>query len=206
MTKQCSGRQPSLASSRTSISPRRTRTRRPARRSSPLSAIPPPRLHSSEFLRARMTFSQCSTDLKREMAQLGLHRRRPAVRPPPPARPHQQDPQRMHVSLNHHLSLILDSLNCSRAHVVVFPHARSFLWGVVVILTVVIESYQGLVVQRVFLGLLEVRIYRPLSSGLNLTRLARLAVVRLAGFRHDHDAMVQARGASCSPWHLVSSV
>lgn len=30
-----------------------------------------------------------------------------------------------------------------------------FLWGVVVILTVVIESYQGLVVQRVFLGLLE---------------------------------------------------
>ena len=153
-----------------------------------------------------MTFSQCSTDLKREMAQLGLHRRRPAVRPPPPARPHQQDPQRMHVSLNHHLSLILDSLNCSRAHVVVFPHARSFLWGVVVILTVVIESYQGLVVQRVFLGLLEVRIYRPLSSGLNLTRLARLAVVRLAGFRHDHDAMVQARGASCSPWHLVSSV
>lgn len=37
------------------------------------------------------------------------------------------------------------------------PSLDSFLWGVVVILTVVIESYEGLVVQRVFLGFLEVR-------------------------------------------------
>jgi hypothetical protein len=51
---------------------------------------------------------------------------------------------------------MLGYLDCSRAHVVVFPNLGSFLWGVVVILTVVIESYQGLVVQRVFLGLLEV--------------------------------------------------
>lgn len=41
-----------------------------------------------------------------------------------------------------------------------FPIAKAlsliiFLWGVTVILTVVVKDYKGLIVQRVFLGLLE---------------------------------------------------
>lgn len=53
-----------------------------------------------------------------------------------------------------HYARLLDC-SCADANL---PDLRSFLWGVVVILTVVIESYQGLVVQRVFLGVLEVGI------------------------------------------------
>ncbi len=48
------------------------------------------------------------------------------------------------------MALIFARVQLARAAAIVV-----FLWGVVCILTVVVQNYQGLVVQRVFLGLME---------------------------------------------------
>ena len=38
-----------------------------------------------------------------------------------------------------------------------------FIWGVVCLLTITVTNYPGLVTQRIFLGLVEVRLYPLLS-------------------------------------------
>lgn len=57
-----------------------------------------------------------------------------------------------------------------------------FIWGVVCILTVVVTSYKGLIVQRVFLGLMEVSFaYQGTVDD---------AVFRIPWIRHGHFALV----------------
>ena len=60
-----------------------------------------------------------------------------------------------------------------------------FAWGLICLLTIVVTGYVGLVVQRIFLGIVEV-CFRP---GLNQSDL-ELLVLCISGIRSDHCALV----------------
>lgn len=56
------------------------------------------------------------------------------------------------------VSVLPIALILQRLPIVKTLAAFIFVWGVVCLLTVVVKDYKGLVVQRVFLGLTEVRV------------------------------------------------